>query len=138
MAVVGEAETFTIGEVARRTGMSVHALRYYERNGLLAIDVARTSAGHRRYRPADVEWIDVCCQLRRSGMPLAALREYVGLIRHGAGNEQQRLAVLRRHETHVRGKIGALQASLALISYKVSFYEQRIADGTATTVWAAQ
>jgi DNA-binding transcriptional MerR regulator len=54
---MGQIKTFTIGEVADRTGMSVHALRYYERLGLLAVDVARTSSGHRRYCDADVEWI---------------------------------------------------------------------------------
>jgi hypothetical protein len=32
-------------------------------------------------------------------MPLNTLREYVQLVRDGPGNEQQRLAVLRRHES---------------------------------------
>jgi DNA-binding transcriptional MerR regulator len=135
---MGQIKTFTIGEVADRTGMSVHALRYYERHGLLAVDVARTSSGHRRYCDADVEWIEVCCQLRRSRMPLNTLREYVQLVRDGPGNEQQRLAVLRRHESQVRAEVEVLRASLELISYKVSFYEKRVADGTATNVWAAQ
>ena len=40
---------FTIGEVTDRTGVSVHARRYYERHGLLAGYVARTSSGHRRH-----------------------------------------------------------------------------------------
>lgn len=49
------SEVLSIGEVAQRTGMSVHALRYYERNGLLAVDVPRTGSGHRRYLAEDVE-----------------------------------------------------------------------------------
>lgn len=130
------SETFSIGEVAERTGMSVHALRYYERNGLLAVDVPRTSSGHRRYSADDVEWIEVCRQLRRSGMPLATLREYTELVRAGAGNEQQRLDLLRRHQRGVQAEIEALQISLNMINYKVDFYEQRIVDGTASTIWA--
>ncbi len=130
------SEAFSIGEVAERTGMSVHALRYYERNGLLAVDVPRTSSGHRRYSADDVEWIEVCRQLRRSGMPLATLREYTELVRAGAGNERQRLDLLRRHQRGVQAEIDALQISLNLINYKVDFYEQRVADGTASAIWS--
>lgn len=130
------SEAFSIGEVAERTGMSVHALRYYERSGLLAVDVSRTSSGHRRYSADDVEWIEVCRQLRRSGMPLATLREYTELVRAGAGNEAQRLDVLRRHQGGVQAEIDALQISLDMINYKVDFYEQRVVDGTASSIWS--
>lgn len=130
------SEAFSIGEVAERTGMSVHALRYYERNGLLAVDVSRTGSGHRRYSADDVEWTEVCRQLRRSGMPLATLREYTELVRAGAGNEQQRLDLLRRQQGGVQAEIDALQISLDMINYKVDFYEQRVVDGTASSIWS--
>ena len=38
----------TIQQVAARTGLSVHTLRYYERNGLLE-PINRAANGHRRY-----------------------------------------------------------------------------------------
>ncbi|WP_208630234.1 MerR family DNA-binding transcriptional regulator, partial [Amycolatopsis kentuckyensis] len=41
-----------IGEVAERTGLSVHALRFYEREGLLVGPVPRTVGGRRRYTTA--------------------------------------------------------------------------------------
>jgi DNA-binding transcriptional MerR regulator len=45
----------SIGQVAARTGLSVHALRFYEREGLLASPAERGPAGRREYRERDVE-----------------------------------------------------------------------------------
>jgi len=50
----------SIGEVAQRTGLSVHALRFYEREGLLASPIERTADGRRAYREQDLEWLDLC------------------------------------------------------------------------------
>jgi len=48
-------EWLSIGEVAERTGLSVHALRFYEREGLLVGPVRRTAGGRRRYTGLDVD-----------------------------------------------------------------------------------
>ncbi|GAA3507745.1 hypothetical protein FHR32_007255 [Streptosporangium album] len=50
----------SIAEAARRTGVSVHTLRYYERAGLVVTPVGRTVGGRRRYRQLDLDWITVC------------------------------------------------------------------------------
>jgi len=73
----------SIGQVAERTGLSVHALRFYEREGLLANPVARGPEGRRVYREQDVEWLRICMNLRASGMPLATVRRYADLVRQG-------------------------------------------------------
>lgn len=39
--------TMLIGEVALRTGLSVHTIRYYEREGLLLVEPGRDAAGRR-------------------------------------------------------------------------------------------
>ena len=49
----------SIAEAARRTGVSAHTLRYYERAGLVVTTVDRTSGGRRRYRQIDLDWIVV-------------------------------------------------------------------------------
>jgi DNA-binding transcriptional MerR regulator len=60
------------GQAAERTGLSAHALRFYEREGLLAAPVQRTADGRRAYSEPDLEWLELCVKLRSSGMPLAA------------------------------------------------------------------
>ena len=126
----------SIGQVAERTGMSVHTLRFYEREGILANPVGRALNGRRIYTEDDVEWLSLCITLRSSGMPLPALREYASLVRQGPGNEKERLAILRQHQERVDTQIADLTESLDLISYKVRIYEERLAEGTADGLWS--
>jgi DNA-binding transcriptional MerR regulator len=130
--VAKEAEMagLSIGQVAERTGLSVHALRFYEREGVLLTNPVRRGAGGRRfYTEDDVDWLNLCIILRASGMPLPAIRRYTELVRAGAGTEPERLALLREHEALVRGQIAELTRCLDLIRYKVAVYEDLVEDG---------
>ena len=126
------AEELGIGDVARRTGLSVHALRFYEREGLLLSQhVARGTGGHRRYSPQEVNWLRLLIKLRRSGMPLAKIRRFAELAREGPGNEPQRLELLREQQRCVENQLAELEECLRIIHRKVGIYEQHLADGTA-------
>lgn len=59
----------TIGQVAERTGLSVHTLRFYEREGLPAAPIARDSRGRRLYCDEDVEWLTVISTEHPGGRP---------------------------------------------------------------------
>ena len=52
----------TIAEVAERTGLTRHTLRYYERDGLM-LGVDRAGSGHRRYSERDLGWIELITKL---------------------------------------------------------------------------
>ena len=56
-----------IGELARRAGVSVRALRYYEEQGLLVPD--RTSIGQREYVESDVDRVRFIQYLFSAGLP---------------------------------------------------------------------
>ncbi|HEV2639664.1 MAG TPA: MerR family transcriptional regulator [Actinocrinis sp.] len=119
---LGEAR-LSIGQVAQRTGLSVHALRFYEREGLLAGPVARGAGGQRVYGEGDIDWLQVCIVLRGSGMPLPAIRKYTELVREGSGNEWERRELLRQHRDEVLDQIARLHRSLDLINHKVAIYD---------------
>ena len=121
----------SIGQVAESTGLSVHALRFYEREGLFASPVHRGPGGRRSYSEWDLEWLGVCVKLRASGMPLPAIRQYAGLVREGTGNEEKRLSLLRQHQQHVSDQIAALTECLDLITFKIRLYEACLAEGSA-------
>ncbi|MFI7117875.1 MerR family transcriptional regulator [Amycolatopsis sp. NPDC049868] len=124
-----------IGQVTERTGLSVHALRFYEKEGLLAAPVKRDANGRRVYTENDVEWLLNCTKFRASGMPLAVIREFAALVRQGPGNEEKRLELLREHQNTVRDRIAELADCLELISRKVEVYEEHVARGTANELW---
>jgi DNA-binding transcriptional MerR regulator len=125
-----------IAEAARRTGVSVHTLRYYERAGLVVSPVDRTAGGQRRYRQVDLDWIAVCTKLRATGMPIRTIRCYAELVAAGRGNEQERLALLEAHRGHVIAEIAELRENLALVEHKIDVYRERLAAGDADRLWA--
>ncbi|WP_017540161.1 MerR family transcriptional regulator [Nocardiopsis halophila] len=136
MATTGpRAGSLGIGEVAERTGLSVHALRFYEREGLLVGPVHRTAGGRRRYTDADVEWLRICVKLRESGMPLADLARFAELVRAGPGNEAERLHLLDTHQRRVEARIQALEECRSLISWKVGIYTDHLSRGQAEGLW---
>jgi DNA-binding transcriptional MerR regulator len=130
------ADGVTIAEAARRTGVSVHTLRYYERAGLVVTPVDRTAGGRRRYRELDLKWIIICTKLRATGMPIAGIRRYAELVAAGPGNEAERLALLEAHRADVLAKLAEIQENLKTIDYKIEVYRGSLAAGEADRLWA--
>jgi DNA-binding transcriptional MerR regulator len=113
----------TIAEVAERTGLTRHTLRYYERDGLM-LDVGRADSGHRRYTEDDLGWLELITKLRATGMPIRDVRRYAELVRAGDGNEAERLELLRAHRERVRGELEAMMTHLDAIDMKISVYTE--------------
>jgi DNA-binding transcriptional MerR regulator len=125
----------TIGQVAAHSGLSVHTLRLYEREGLFHTEVRRDASGRRVYGRPDLEWLPVCTKFRASGMPLESIRRFAALVREGPGNEEERLGLLRAHRSLVEGRINEMQDCLMLIEDKVATYEEHVARGAAASLW---
>jgi DNA-binding transcriptional MerR regulator len=121
----------SIAEAARRTGVSAHTLRYYERAGLVVTAVERTDGGWRSYQEQDLIWITVCTKLRATGMPIKTIRRYAQLVSAGHGNEHERLALMEAHRADVTAKLAELQENLELIDHKIDVYRGRLAAGDA-------
>jgi DNA-binding transcriptional MerR regulator len=111
----GPQPGMSIAEAARRTGVSAHTLRYYERAGLVVTTVDRTAGGRRRYQQQDLYWITVCTKLRATGMPIKTIRRYAQLV---------------------SARLAEVQENLKLIDHKISVYRGRLAAGDADQLWA--
>lgn len=118
----------TIADAATETGLTPDTLRYYEKDGLLLRPVARDTSGHRRYAPHDLRWILLLTKLRSTGMPIRDVRRYADLVRAGAGNEEERLALLRAHRQVVLARLAEVQEHLGAIEYKIGLYEDTLAE----------
>ncbi|WDV56024.1 MerR family transcriptional regulator [Streptomyces coeruleorubidus] len=64
----------SIGEMARDGGLSVSALRFYDRSGVLVPAWVDPVSGYRWYEPEQLEEARLLARLRRAGMPLADIR----------------------------------------------------------------
>lgn len=117
-----------IGELAGRSGRSVHTIRWYEAQGLLP-GVARDSGGRRVYHPLHVDWLELIDRLKRTGMSVAQIRAYAELVRAGRATLRERQALLAAHRQHVERTITEWQQALDLITRKVDFYDEWLATG---------
>jgi DNA-binding transcriptional MerR regulator len=112
---------FSPGEAAEQSGFSIDTLRYYERIGLLG-GIERTRSGHRRFRDDDLEWLGVLRCLRETGMPIAQMRAYAELNRHGRATMASRLHLLVEHDRQVQDRIAQLQDQRVHLQDKIRWY----------------
>jgi DNA-binding transcriptional MerR regulator len=117
-----------IGELARRTGRSVHAIRWYETQGLVP-GVARDGAGRRFYHERHVDWLGLMDRLRATGMSIAQMRRYTALVVQGRATLAARREMLLAHRTQVEQRIVEWQQALKLLDAKLDFYGDWIASG---------
>lgn len=113
----------TIQQVATLTGLSVHTLRYYERNGLLE-PVDRAANGHRRYRTEDITRIEFLTRLRTTGMPIRQMQQFANLYREKPDALSDRRLILEAHEREVQERIRELSRNLEAIQWKIQHYKK--------------
>jgi DNA-binding transcriptional MerR regulator len=127
------AETFMIGQLAARTGRSVHTIRWYEAQGLIP-GVARDGGRRRVYGELHISWLDLMDRLRRTGMSIAGMREYTALVKQGSGTLARRQALLSAHREQVKDMIAEWQLALKLLDSKIDFYDEWVASGKRPVV----
>jgi DNA-binding transcriptional MerR regulator len=71
-------KTMRIGQIARETGLSVDALRFYERNKLLDAP-GRSQGGFRQYSSDDLAAVHFIRSLQTLGFSLKEIREFLSL-----------------------------------------------------------
>jgi len=119
---------FHIGELARRSGKTVHAIRWYESLGL--VPAVRRDAGNRRvYGEMHVGWLELMHRLRTTGMTIAQLREYTALARQGRATLAARRDLLLAHRERVQATLAEWRRALSLLDRKVEFYGDWLATG---------
>ncbi len=119
------ATTLTIADAAKASGLSAHALRYYEKAGLLD-PIDRDGSGHRRYRDEDLERIRFLTKLRATGMPIREVRRYAELMKRGESTNGERMALLEAHRQAVLAPLEETAKNLDLIEWKINFYRERL------------
>ena len=83
----------TIAEVSRKYDITADTLRYYERIGLIP-NVPRTKSGIRDYDEESCRWIELMKCMRKAGVQIEALIEYVALFQKGDSTLEARKQIL--------------------------------------------
>ena len=110
-----------IGELAKRTDLSAHTLRYYERIGLLPV-ADRDASGRRDYDASILVWIEFLHRLKTTGMPIREMLRYAELRAAGDHTGPDRRMILEAHRKKVRTHLADLQAALLVLDTKIDTY----------------
>lgn len=121
-----------IREVSERTGLSIDTLRWYERQGLVP-DVRRGTDGRRRYSTHALGFVQLIQVLRRTGMPVAQVREFVQLGGGELAHHAPRIALLEQHAACIEKLVAQLQADHATVQNEIAHYRDLIARGEDCT-----
>ena len=112
---------YNIGEVAKQFNLSIHTLRYYEKEGILNIN--RSKNGIRKYEDSDIESIKIVECLKNSGMSLKDIKQFMDWCSLGDSTLQFRQAMFEEQRKAVLEQISHLQKTLDIINFKCWYYK---------------
>lgn len=115
-----------IAELAQRTGVSRHTLRYYEKEGLLR-DVVRAGNNYRDYPEQTVQRVVMVRQLKSLGFSLKEIREVTDALRAGRIDCAQGAALMAQKRAAVEQRIRDLRGVSQLLHQEQVRLEQSAA-----------
>ena len=114
-----------IAEVSEHTGISSDTLRYYERIGLIW-PVNRNASGIRDYNDLDLRRVEFIKCMRKAGLPVEVLIEYVGLVQQGDKTIESRKEILREQRELLAARMSEMQKTLDILDHKIEVYENAL------------
>ncbi|GAP21477.1 MerR family transcriptional regulator [Leptolinea tardivitalis] len=114
-----------IAEVSEKYGLSPDTLRYYERIGLIST-VNRKENGIRDYDEADLQRIEFIKCMRRAGLPIDVLIDYIGLVEQGDSTIEERKAILQEQRRLLVTRMEEMQQTLNVLDYKINLYDEAV------------
>ena len=114
---------YTMMQVCRELDMTYQTLKYYCNEGLIP-NVKRDGNNRRVFDEKDVKWIkDLTC-LKKCGMSILEMKEYLELCLQGKSSIMQRKEMLSKKREALLGSIKELEDSVDYIDWKQNFYDE--------------
>lgn len=119
----------TISEAAEKVNLTAHAIRYYDKEGLLPF-VERTNSGIRYFTENDLEGLEIINCLKATGMPIKEIKTFMDWCVEGDTTLKERYEMFIERKAAVEAQILGLQKSLDRINYKCWYYKTAMEAGT--------
>jgi DNA-binding transcriptional MerR regulator len=116
-----------VGELARRTGTTVRALRYYESAGLVV--PRRLSNGYREYEPVAERQVAQIRELMALGLSVEETRPFVESIANGDDVCAAAVATFRSTVTGLKKRIGELTAQREALDARIDEAARQVVTG---------
>ena len=118
---------YSIGQVAEMFGLPISTLRYYDRQGLFP-DMERVS-GMRRFSDTEIEALRVIECLKKTGMEIRDIRQFMNWCVEGSSTYPQRRAMFETQRAHMEAQLAEMNRTMDMIRFKCWYYEQAMKDG---------
>jgi len=103
--------------------MTYHGLKFYCNEGLVP-NVKRDKLNRRIFDERDIAWIKSLQCLKKCGMTIADMKEYMNLCLKGTESIPERKIILERRKAVLLSQIEELEKSAAYIDSKQKFYDE--------------
>lgn len=118
---------YTIGQVADMCDLPISTLRYYDKEGLFP-NLIRVS-GIRQFSDNDLERIKVIECLKKSGLEIKDIKQFMAWCVEGSSTYTKRRELLEKQKHQLEGEIERLNKALDMLKFKCWYYDQAIMDG---------
>lgn len=115
---------YSISEISKMFQLPISTLRYYDKEGLFP-HLKRVN-GVRQFSESEIETLRVIDCLKKSGLEIKDIKEYMSLCSLGNKTLKQRKAIFEKQKEEVLQEIENLQKVLSMLNYKCWYYDQAI------------
>lgn len=127
--------TYSISEVATQFQLSVPTLRYYDQQGLIP-GLSKNAAGYRQFTAKDLNTLRIVECLKRTGLSIRDIKQFMTLVQAGDSTLSQRLALFQHARQRMADQIEQLEQTFAVLDYKCDYYQRAVDNGTEAHVQA--
>ena len=115
---------YSIGEISKMFQLPISTLRYYDKEGLFP-HLKRVN-GVRQFSKSEIETLRVIDCLKKSGLEIKEIKEYMSLCSLGNTTLKQRTEIFEKQKEEVLQEMEKLQKVLSMLNYKCWYYDQAI------------
>ena len=115
---------YSIGEISKMFQLPISTLRYYDKEGLFP-HLKRVN-GVRQFSEIEIETLRVIDCLKKSGLEIKDIKEYMALCSLGNTTLKQRKEIFEKQKEEVLQEMEKLQKVLSMLNYKCWYYDQAI------------
>lgn len=120
---------YTMKEVCDNVGMTYETLKFYCNKGLVP-NIKRNENNHRVFDENDLKWISSLSCLKKCGMSIKEMLEYLELCLEGQSSIPSRQNILEKKREALVEQIKELEKSVAYIDWKQNFYNDVLTGKT--------
>ncbi|MDV7719508.1 MerR family transcriptional regulator [Pediococcus ethanolidurans] len=114
-----------INAVSKQFNITKDTLRYWERMHILP-SIQRNKSGYRDYSENDLNWIYYVKSLRKAGLSIESLIEYMKLLHQNNVTAEARRDLLSEQREELKVQLKETQKTIAYLSYKIDHFKDHI------------